>query len=538
MFTLKKAQGGFSMIANKRTLVAFIMMTFFFGSSFSSSTSDSSKYLSLQLLGMNDFHGQLETYRTVDGKQTGGAEYLAAYLKKYKNKNKNTLLVHAGDMVGGSAPTSALLQDEPTIDFMNRVGFDVGVLGNHELDEGFDEMMRLLHGGKPSKTKDFKGVSFPYTAANMIDKNTHQPILPPYIIKKVNGIPIGFIGIVTTETKDIVLPSGIENITFMDEVTAINKSVKELKQKGVKSIVVIGHVSAHSKKDGTSPSSDLVEFAPKMDDEVDIIFGGHNHSYANTVVDGKLIVESYSYGTAFSSVDVQIDPKTKDIVKKNADIVRTYHDGVEPDEEIKKMVDHYGEGKKMLLNHVIGKAEEPLTKDKTESGERAIGDLIADSHREAMGTDFSFMNPGAIRASLDKGTITWGQLYTMLPFGTHLVKMSLKGKQIKNILEQQWTGTFQTVLQTSGLHYTWNKNAPAGEKVTEMNDENGKKLNPDQLYTVAVTNYLATGGDGFTAFKEGTNQASGPLTLDAFIRYIHSQGDVVSSRPLNRIALQ
>lgn len=526
------------MSLSKWMLAAIATGVFFIGSSFASSSTDPGEYISVQLLGVNDFHGQLETIRTRNGKQVGGAEYLAAYLKKYRQENENTLLIHSGDMVGASSPVSSLMQDEPAIQWMNEVGFDIGTLGNHEFDEGTEEMFRLLDGGKHEKTGNFEGAAFPYTAANVINKKTGKSILPPYLIKEVDGVPIGFIGVVTTETKDIVLPSGIEDVEFTDEVNAINQSVKELKAKGVQSIVVLGHVSASSNEDGTNPAQDAAEFAPRIDDEVDIIFGGHSHGFANTSVDGKMIVQSYSYGTAFSDVDLLIDRETKEIVNKQAAIISTYHDGTLPHKKIKKMVDSFSADKQMMLAQEMGQAEAPITKDKTASGERSIGNLIADSHRENMNADIAFMNPGGIRANLDEGALTWGELYTMLPFGTNLVKLSLTGAEMKEALEEQWTGDFQTIMQTSGLDYTYDKDAPPGQKVVSMTDRDGNAIQPDQTYTVALTNYLATGGDGFTAFKKGKDSVEGPPTLDSFITYIIESGGNIAPPETDRIKVQ
>jgi 5'-nucleotidase len=526
------------MSLKKLMLTAIVVGGYFIGSSFASSSTDPGEYISVQLLGVNDFHGQLETYRTRDGKQVGGAEYLAAYLKKYRQENENTLLVHSGDMVGASSPVSSLMQDEPTVEWMNKVGFDIGTLGNHEFDEGTDEIFRLLNGGRHEKTGQFDGADFPYIVANVIDKKTGKAILPPYIIKEIDGVPIGFIGVVTTETKDIVLPSGIEEVEFTDEVSAINQSVEDLKAKGVQSIVILGHVSASSNTDGSNPSLDFTEFAPEIDDEVDIIFGGHNHGVANTVVDGKMIIQSYSYGTAFSEVELFIDPETKEIVNKQAKIIPTYHDGIEEDKEIKEMIDAYSADKQMMMDQVMGRSSAPVTKNKSDSGERPIGNLIADSHRQNMGTDIAFMNPGAIRANLDGGELTWGELYTMLPLGTNLVKVSLTGAQLKAALEQQWTGNFQTIMQTSGLHYTWDQEAPAGQKVVEMTDAAGNEIQPDQTYTVALTNYLATGGDGFTAFIKGKEQVEGPPTLDSFITYIIQSGGSITPPEMGRIKVR
>ncbi|RBP04468.1 bifunctional UDP-sugar hydrolase/5'-nucleotidase [Rossellomorea aquimaris] len=251
-----------------------------------------------------------------------------------------------------------------------------------------------------------------------------------------------------------------------------------------------------------------------------------------------MIIQSYSYGTAFSDVDLLIDRETKEIVKKQAAIISTYHDGTLPDKKIKKMVDSYSADKQMMLDQKIGQAVAPITKDKTASGERPIGNLIADSHRENMNTDIAFMNPGGIRANLDEGELTWGELYTMLPFGTNLVKLTLTGAEIKEALEQQWTGNFQTIMQTSGLHYTYDKDAPRGQKVVAMTDRDGNAIQPDQAYTVALTNYLTTGGDGFTAFKKGHDSVEGPPTLDSFITYIIESGGSVAPPETNRIKVQ
>ncbi|WP_079478986.1 bifunctional metallophosphatase/5'-nucleotidase [Halobacillus salinus] len=521
--------------------VLFLMMTLF-TSTVAAAPPDHSqyknRYIPAQLLGINDFHGQLDVYRTIGDRKAGGAEYLAAYLKKYEAQNKNTLLVHAGDAVGASPPVSSLLQDEPTIEILNDIGFDVGTVGNHEFDEGVAEMKRLINGGEHEVTGDFEGASFPYTVANVKDEETGEPILPPYVIKKVNGMPIGFVGVVTTETENIVLPSGIEGVEFTDEKTAINDAVSQLKDKGVESIVVLAHVPASSDRDGSNASNEVAELAPEIDDEVDVIFGGHNHEYANTVVDGKLIVQSYSYGTAFSEVDLMIDPKTKDIVEKEASIITTFHDGIEPDQAVKNKVDNYKKEIEDLVEEVIAESAEPITTEQEESGESALGNLVADSQRAAMGTDFAFMNPGGIRANLDEGPITWGELYTMLPFGNNLVEMTLTGDQIKAVLEQQWSGSYPKILQISGLAYTWDRNAPVGEKVISMTDSQGNPLDPEQSYTVTVNNFIATGGDGFTVFKEGTNQETGPLALDAMIDYLQSQNEAIEAPALDRIEVK
>src|SRR5262249_28656002 len=157
-------------------------------------------------------------------------------------------------------------------------------------------------------------------------------------------------------------------------------------------------------------------------------------------------------------------------------------------------------------------------------GESVLGDVIADAQREAMGTDIAFMNPGGIRAGIffaqstgePTGHVTWGELFTVQPFGNSLVKMNLTGAQIKAVLEQQWQQPTVRILQVSGITYTWDPTAPIGSRVFNM-VHNGTPIDPAATYTVTVNNFLAAGGDGFTALTGGTNQQGGPIDLDALV---------------------
>ncbi|WP_312469493.1 metallophosphoesterase [Neobacillus sp.] len=330
-------------------------------------------YKQVKLLGINDLHGQLNVTRKVNGKPVGRVDYLAAYLKQREAENKNTLLVQVGDMVGASPPVSALLQDEPTIEFLNKMGFTIGTAGNHEFDEGVSELLRLIHGGTHPNTGNWKGSIFPWIVANVINGKTGKTILPPYKVIKVNGMPIGFIGVVTTETPRLVVQRGVVGIKFTDEVEAINRNVAELKKQGVKSIVVLAHNPGTSGSNGEKPIGQLVNIANRVDDEVDIIFGSHNHAYMNAMINNKLVVQAYSYGTAFADVNVEIDPKTKDIVSKQAEIVTTFQEGIEPDKEIKRQIEGYEVKVDPIINRVIGSTTVELTANQNESGEICNG---------------------------------------------------------------------------------------------------------------------------------------------------------------------
>lgn len=486
------------------------------------------KGIEVQLLGINDFHGQLDTFNSK--LNAGGVDYLAAYLKKHEAENPlNTFMLHAGDAVGASSPVSALLQDEPTIDILNKLGFDLGTVGNHEFDEGVDEMLRLINGGSHPKTVDkygeFEGAAFPYVAANVVDETTGQPILDPYVVKEFNGVPIGFIGIAYSDTPSIVTPSGTAGVKFTDEVEAINKYAAELKGKGIKAIVVVTHNPAKSNRDGSEPTEELVDIANKVDDEVDVMFGGHNHQYTNTVVDGKLLVQSYSYGTAFSDVDLVIDPVTKDIKKKTATIVDVKRDGITPDAEIKAILDTYIEDASSILNEKIGTATEFISRESNVDGESAMGNMVADAMRWKTGTDFAFMNSGGVRADIDAGEITWKEAFTVQPFGNDLVTMNVTGAQIKTLLEQQW-GSKVRIMPISGLKVTYDDSKPAGERIVTIKKNDGTPVVADQTYSITVNNYMADGGDGYAILATIKDRTINVVDLEAFVGYIKANGTV------------
>ena len=473
----------------------------------------------IQLLGLNDFHGQLDKYQDLSGNKVGGAEYLAAYLKKYKQENEHTLLVHSGDMVGGSPPISSLHQNEPTIEYLNLLNIDVGTPGNHEFDEGVHEMQRLING----EAGAFSGSTTSYCSANIINKRTGNLLFPPYIIKQINGIDIGFIGVVTTETTKFLLPEYKEEIEVIDEVQAINQTAEILKKKGITSIVVLAHISAKSGKTGENPHEDLAKMAPQMDDEVDVIFGGHNHAYANTTVDNKLIVQAYSYGKAFSEVRLTINRHTKKIIHKEATIIPTVHRTIKPDQETLTLLKKYKKRIAPYMNKIISKAPKEITRKQKSNGESPLAKIIAESGRNILGADIAFYHHGGIRASLNEGTITKEDLYTALPFHHRFVKITLTGKQIKTALEQQWTKDEENRLQAVGLTYTWDNAAPIGSRIITLKDIYGKEIQSKKAYTIAISNYLASGGDGFTAFTKGKLVEDGPLAVDALASYLQQR---------------
>ncbi len=482
--------------------------------------------LNMKIFAVNDFHGQLSTGRMVANKPAGGAALLSAYIKQRRQQVPYSLTVHAGDMIGASPLVSALLQDQPTMEFMNTLGFDVGTPGNHEFDEGAAELKRLVEGGAHPTAGAWGGTKFPYITSNIFDTASGKTLFQPYLIKNVAGARIGFVGATLKGTPEIVVPSGVAGLEFRDEAESINAAVADLKKQGVKAIVVLIHQGGRQAQNQPAGelSGPIVSIANNLDDEVDIIASGHTHTFTNAVVDGKLITQAFSYSTAFADIDVTIDRAKRDIVAKKAEIVTTFAEGMTPDPEIGALVSKYEAQVAPLVNRVVGTSATALSNERNAGTDTPLGNLIADAQRDKMGTQMAFMNPGGIRAPLDAGEVTYGELFNIQPFGNNLVKMNLTGEQVYALLNQQWQpqsdGTLIVrILQISGLSYTYVEANPVGNKIKEVR-VNGQPIDRAAKYSVTVNSFLADGGDGFTVLQQGTERQGGPVDLDALVDYI------------------
>jgi 5'-nucleotidase len=510
----------------------------------------------IQILAINDLHGQLEptTSKITTGYnetgtpisvETGGAGYLAAHIKRLDSDSPNTFVVSAGDSIGASSLISALFHDEPTIKALNMMGFDFSAVGNHELDEGIDELMRIQNGGCHPKEgchgEAFEGARFQYLAANIVNESTDAPIFPAYKVACIQGIPIGFIGIALKDTPTIVTPSGVKGLKFLNEAETINKYVEKLKSMGVKTIVVLIH-DGGSQKGLYNESSDLtgsiVDVVNATDDEVDVFITGHTHQAYNANIDDRVVTEAGSKGNMLTDIDLVISNKTHDVVEARSRNVIVSRD-VPEDPEISELIKDYETLVAPLANQVIGNITRNITKAANRAGESALGDLIADAHLYATSSPsngsavIAFTNPGGIRESLVynqlsgwelPGQVTYGEAFGVQPFGNSLVTMTLKGTQIDALLEQQFDNPSpgnKRILQVSkGFSYVWNESAPAGEKVEISSIKiNGTSINPSTPYRVTVNSYLAEGADNFSVLKEGIDRKGGAQDIDAFVSY-------------------
>ena len=580
----KTSRGHTLIMALGITMLAFLMLVSIAGAASSAdvsspgnkSVSDLSKKgtIDVQILAINDLHGQLEPpsgtmvvgYNATGAPirvSAGGVEYLATCIKNLSSENPNTFVVSAGDNIGASPLISALFHDEPTIKALNMMGFDYSAVGNHELDEGLAELKRIQKGGchptdGSSGNSSFKGAKFKFLAANIVNETTNATVFPAYKITYVQGVPIGFIGVALKDTPSIVTPSGVKGLKFLDEAGTINEYVKKLKKMGVKTIVVIIHDGGYQKglyNESRNMSGPILDVVNASDDEVDAFITGHTHQAYNAVIDGRIVTQAGSTGNVLTDIDLVISKKTHDVIKEKARNIIVSRD-VPKDPKVAELVTEYKSQVAPLANRVIGNITSNITSTAGVSGESSLGDVIADAQLYATSNPgygaavAAFMNPGGIRADLlynqlsggeMPGQITYGEAFSVQPFGNTLVTLTLNGTQIDTLLEQQFDNPSpgsKRILQVSkGFNYTWNESAPTGNKVEISSIKiNGTSINPSSIYRVTVNNYLAEGGDNFAVLKAGVDKIGGSQDIDAFANYFAAFSPVAPG-PLNRIAL-
>jgi len=557
--------------------------------------------LKLKIIAFNDFHGNLQSpgkfkaNAQSPGVEAGGVDFLAGYVRHLKRENPNNVVVAAGDLVGASPLVSSLFHDQDTIEAMDRLGLEFSAVGNHEFDRGKKELLRKQYGGcfKPDGTQcedaagdsaSFKGAKFKYLAANVFDTSTGKTLFPGYGVKTYDGVKVAFIGLTLKGTATIVVPSGIKGLRFGDEADAINGIVRKLRKQGIESFVVLIHEGGAQTTKGTpdinacegglrgTPIEGIVH---KLDDAVDLVISAHTHQayicqVANRTGRKIVVTSADSYGRLLTDIDVTIDTKTKDvtgITARNIVVDRTNEVGIAPDAELKEIVDHYAEVAAPIANRDVGSITADISKTLNPAGESPLGDLIADAQLEATsstgsgGAVAAFMNVGGIRmdlpftsnaAGVKGGSVTYGELFTIHPFGNTLVTMTLTGAQIKTMLEEQFKGcalespgdgvsapSTDRILQVSeGFTYTWSLDGAVCNKVDSSSMKiNGTRVDPSAKYRVTVNNYLSDGGDQLSVLKQGTDLLGGPLDLDALAAYFAKHRPVAPGEP-HRIGIK
>ena len=507
-------------------------------------------YKPISIIGLNDFHGQLDqTTLAADNGLTqtvGGAAFLASLFDEEDSLLPGTsLLLAGGDNVGASPPASALLQDMPAIDVENAWGLDATSYGNHEFDFGIQRL--LAHQER---------ANFPFLATNIVDAVTGQapPWVTPSAVFEVDGVKVGVIGAGLEGTPELVSAGATAGLRFLDEGPRIREESERLRQLGVRVQVVVIHEGTSRGQNtigntaGVPWEGPIVGIADELQDTtVDAMVVGHTHRISNLMRGNILITEGINAGASYSVLQLLV--QGGDVAWAGGATRVAKNLGVAQRADVKAIVDNANAETAPLRNVVIGTQTGDILRDPTRLNESAMGNMVADAMREPYpGVDAAYTNSGGLRADLrfaplpgapdGPGEITWGEMFAVLPFGNSTVILTLTGAQLQTAFLNGFspvcnpaiaTGRFP---QVSGLKVAFHCNGttpvvdgmwkaptgPAGPLTS---------IGPTDSVRFVTNDFMFTGGDGYSVFASGTNvQFTGNLLLDDAIDYVTAHSPV------------
>jgi 5'-nucleotidase len=512
----------------------------------------------LRILAINDFHGYLRAppggIAIADPEdrtkkitvEAGGAEHMATLVGQLREGHKNSIFVAAGDLIGASPFLSAMFHDEPTIEALSAMGLELSAVGNHEFDEGKDELLRMQNGGchpvdKCRGPHPFAGAKFRYLAASTFQKSSGKTVFPGYDVREFEGVPVAFIGLTLKGTPGLVSPDGVADLEFRDEAETVNALVPELKARGVEAIVVLIH-------EGGLPTGDynecpdisgpIVDIVRKFDRAVDVVVTGHTHRAYVCEIDGRLVTSGDKYGTLVTAIDLRLDRASRDVISARASNTIVRSATLAKNAEQTALIESYDRLAAPIADRPAGAVTATLSRVPNTAGESPLGDIIADAQLAATaaaangGAVIALTNPGGVRTDIalkEDGAVTYGDLFASQPFRNQLVTLTLTGRQIKDMLEQQWRDPKRPrILQVSkGFSYAWDASKGDGERiVAERMSLNGQTIDPAAGYRVTVNSFLFAGGDGFTVLTQGAAPKIGVYDVDALHAYFRSNSPV------------
>ena len=517
------------------------------------------------ILAINDFHGALEPPKqsivVPDGKgdvilvPAGGAAWLASAIDSVRAKYPHHLTVSAGDLIGGTPITSALFLDEPAIGVMNRIGLDYSAVGNHELDLGVEELQRKQQGGcaqhtarKPCQVEQFKGAKFPFLAGNSF-KPDGTTLFPATALRRFGSgarkVSVGIIGLTLKGTGGLLPPEVSKGLTFADEADTANALVAGLKAKGADAIVLLIHQGGRT-MGAPGPDScneltyEIGKILDRLDTRIDVVVSGHTHweyvcDYsAYNPAKPFLLTSAGLWGKLVTDITLEIDPVAGRVTAKRAHnvIVQSpsyvastsrienteLYPRFEPRADIAAYVARYvaaaadySQRKVGMIAGPIAKASGPLS-----NTGGSLGMLVADAQLAATagaGAQIALMNPFGVRRTLGAapdGTVTFGDIYAVQPFGNELVTQSLTGAELKDILEQGFDtdGPEQVLTPSVGFAYSYNRSRAMGSRISGMT-LNGTPVDPAATYRVTTSEFLGNGGDSFSGFGKARDRVIG-----------------------------
>ena len=476
----------------------------------------------LTIMHTNDTHANLDN-----------APKRATLIKQLRAENANNLLLDAGDVFSGTLYFNTF-QGQADLDLMNYMEYDAMVFGNHEFDlgsseEGHQALAEFVGGADfpmLGANVDFSGDAnmSPLVADEAFTKTAANGQIYSGVVQEVNGEEVGIFGLTTAETVDISSPN---DVTFSDYIDAANEAVEWFDAQGVNKIVALTHIGYD---DNAAVDNDRTLAAEV--DGIDVIVGGHTHTEIQppVEVEDTIIVQANEYGKFLGQLDVTFDEEgnvtefagelhdtgDKSTVEADAGAVERLASYKEEVEELKET--EIGVEANVFLNGTRG--EFGIRASETNLGNFITDGMLAKAKEINPDTTIALQNGGGIRASIDEGPITYGEILTVLPFGNALAIMEVTGQEIKDALEhsvRQYPAENGGFLHVSGMFFNYDGKAPAGDRVLSVFVDTGDyydELDLEETYTVATNSFTAKGGDGFESF--GKAYEDGRVTEPGF----------------------
>lgn len=440
----------------------------------------------VDIVSFNDFHGNVAD----SGKNIGMAKIIA-YSKTLLENNPNTIFVSGGDSYQGTA-ISNLTHGAPVTAMMKSMGIVASAVGNHEFDWGVDYIEGWAKDG-----------GFDFLATNIVDKSTNKPVewAKPYKIVEKGGIKIAFLGLSHPDTSTLTKKEFVKELEFTDPIKAAETWVKFLndgKAKEGKPDVIIALTHLDSFQNGET--KEVTGNATKLADieGIDGIISAHSHKAVAGKVNEVPIVQANYNGRMFGVLSIELDNDNKVIgVEAKLDDLSSKTAEIVPDPEGQKLFAKYEEEAKPILSEVIGEAAGEFTHNSKEDNVTLLGRWSSEVMKEKTGVQVAIQNGGGLRRTLEKGVITMGDMYEIMPFDNQLVTMELKGSDLKKAIDH---GIYNPEVgngQFAGLIVEFDKNKEFENRITKISLEDGTPIDMDAYYTVVTNDFLLTGGDKY-----------------------------------------
>ena len=489
-------------------LLVILITSFIIPASVSAASEDEVK---LTVIHVNDAHGR-----------TAAEPYISQMAADLKSRGENVLVLDAGDRLHGQTAVN-LSKGESAVEIMNAVGYDAMITGNHDYNFGVDRL------------KELSGMmNFPLLAANVIDSNG-QLLFKPYEIFKMDKITAGVFGIATPETLTKSDPRIVGGLIFTDPAETAAETVSVLKAEGCDIIIALVHLGDEEPTAPEHKSDALADIKG-----IDVIIDGHNHTlYENgRNIGNTLITQTDGHSQHIGIIEITVSGSA---VSKTASVINIQETTLPADEAVTAVIEKWEKSVEDIISVVVGNTPVHLegARELVRTEETNLANLLTDSMRHATGADFAFLTGGNIRASIEAGNITMGDVLNVLPFSNLLVTVELNGADIIKILEHgiskypEETGQH---IQVAGIMFKFDPDSQEGQRVVNVFMADGSIFDENKKYTVSTIDFLAAGGDGYEMLMNGLNLTYYGGDAEAFVDYL-TTNPVIFSEPEGRVKI-